>query len=85
MQTSLMTRLPRGRRRGKPTSVLNKWGEEPEIGRIYELALVTFKKNKAVQRALGLSGSFLGDREVTAGTSSHPHVPAPSRDARVPP
>ena len=64
---------------GKPTSVLNKWGEEPENGRIYELALVTFKKNKAVQRALGLSGSYLGDREVAAGTSSHPHVPAPSR------
>ena len=64
---------------GKPTNVLNKWGEEPENGRIYELALVTFKKNKAVQRALGLSGSYLGDREVTAGTLSHPHAPAPSR------
>ena len=64
---------------GKPTSVLNKWGEEPENGRIYELALVTFKKNKAVQRALGLSGSYLGDREVAAGTLSHPHIPAPSR------
>ena len=61
---------------GKPTSVLNKWGEEPPDGRIYELALVTFKKNKAVQRALGLSGSYLSDREVATGTSSHPR---PSR------
>ena len=53
---------------GKPTSVLNKWGEEPPDGRVYELALVTFKKNKAVQRALGLSGSYLSDREVATGT-----------------
>ena len=56
---------------GKPTSVLNKWGEEPENGRIYELALVTFKKNKAVQRALGLSGSYLGDREVWLPAPCH--------------
>lgn len=68
---------------GKPTSVLNKWGEDPVDGRIYELALVTFKKNKAVQRALGLSGSYLGDREVASGTSSHPHITTPSADAHV--
>ena len=58
---------------GKPTSVFNKWGEDPPDGKIYELALVTFKKNKAVQRALGLSGSYLRDREV-----SHPQIPTPS-------
>ena len=48
---------------GKPTSVLNKWGEEPKAGRLYDLALVTFKKHKAVQRAVGLSGAQLSERE----------------------
>ena len=60
---------------GKPTSVLNKWGEEPKAGRLYDLALVTFKKHKAVQRAVGLSGAQLSEREVAIGINNRPPKP----------
>ena len=57
---------------GKPTQVLNKWGEEPTDGKLHERVLVSFKKNKAVQRAVGLSGSWLSDREVVIGINTQP-------------
>jgi len=41
-----------------------RWGEEPSDGTIYETALVTFKKNKACEKAVALSGGTLGDRQV---------------------
>ena len=58
---------------GKPTSVLNKWGEEPgPDGRLHELVLVTFKKNKALQRAVGMIGATLSEREVKIGINTRP-------------
>lgn len=57
---------------GKPLAVLNKWGEEPSDGAIYKTALVTFKKNKAVEKALALSGGMLGDRQVIVGLNTRP-------------
>ena len=57
---------------GKPVSIRNKWGEEPDDGSIYETALVTFKKNKAVEKAVALSGGTIGDRQVLVGINSRP-------------
>ena len=49
--------------------ICRRWGEEPSDGAIYKTALVTFKKNKAVEKALALSGGMLGDRQVRFGLS----------------
>jgi hypothetical protein len=57
---------------GKPKSVLNKWGEEPADGRLREVAFVAFKKNKAVEKALALSGNALGGVTVTIGINKEP-------------
>lgn len=53
---------------GKPSSVVNKYGEASE--RIKEVALVTFSKTKAVQKAIALSGTQLDGREVTIGLNT---------------
>ena len=65
---------------GKPTSVRNRYGEEPPNGDIYETAIVTFKKNKAVQKALALSGTELEGRAVIVGINNRP--PHPRRAAQ---
>lgn len=52
---------------GKPTSILNKNGVAPADGKIATTALVTFKKDKAFEKALALSGQQLGGREVVVG------------------
>jgi hypothetical protein len=44
---------------------LLRWGEVPSDGQIYERALVTFKKNKAVEKAVGLSGGMIEGRQVS--------------------
>ena len=57
---------------GKPTAILNKWGEEPVGGAIYEVALVTFKKNKACEKAIALSGGDLDGRPLVIGLNTKP-------------
>lgn len=52
---------------GKPTSILNKNGDEPKDGKIFCMALVTFKKDKALDKGLALSGKQLSGREVIIG------------------
>jgi len=52
---------------GKPKSVLNKFGEEPADGRLREVAFVSFKKNKAVEKAVAMSGKTLAGVTVTVG------------------
>lgn len=60
---------------GKPLSVLNKYGEPPADGALHEVALVTFKKNKAVDKALALSGAELSGRIVVIGINTRPPRP----------
>ena len=60
---------------GKPVSVLNKFGEVPEDGSLHETVLVTFKKNKAVEKAIGQSGATLSGREVVIGLNTRPPKP----------
>ena len=46
---------------GKPKEILNKWGEAvPPDGRVREVVIVGFRKNKAVAKAAALSGGTLG-------------------------
>ena len=65
---------------GKPVSVLNKHGLEPADGKVSEVALVTFKKDKAVEKALALSGQALGGREVVIGRNTR--APKPKSHAQ---
>jgi hypothetical protein len=60
---------------GKPTSVLNKYGEEPEGGVLHERVLVTFKKDKAAEKAVALSGQQLSSREIVIGINILPPRP----------
>ena len=55
---------------GKPTSITNKFGEVPPDGLLREVALVTFRKNKAVQKAIGLSGGTVGGKSVVIGLNT---------------
>ena len=55
---------------GKPTSITNKFGEVPPDGLLREVALVTFRKNKAVQKAIGLSGGTVGGKSVAIGLNT---------------
>ncbi|KAL1507042.1 hypothetical protein AB1Y20_007904 [Prymnesium parvum] len=57
---------------GKPVSVLNKYGEVPVDGELHELVLVSFKKNKAVEKAIAQSGGQLSGREVVIGLNTRP-------------
>ncbi len=57
---------------GKPRSIVNKFGEEPADGRLREVAFVSFKKNKAVQKAIAMSGSTLAGHVVAVGLNSQP-------------
>ena len=57
---------------GKPTSITNKFGEVPPDGLLREVALVTFRKNKAVQKAIGLSGGTVGGKSVVIGLNTRP-------------
>ena len=59
---------------GKPT-VQNKWGEEPVGGNVHEVALVTFKKNKAVDKAIARSGDTLDGRQLVIGLNTKPPRP----------
>jgi len=60
---------------GKPVAILNKHGEQPDAGQLYETALVSFKKDKAVEKACGLSGQQLSGREVIVGVNTRPPRP----------
>lgn len=57
---------------GKPRAILNKWGEEPADGNLREIAFVSFKKNKALQKALAMSGQSLSDRALVIGINTRP-------------
>lgn len=59
---------------GKPSIIANKHGEETQ-GDLHELVLVTFKKNKAVDKALALSGQQLSGRTVVVGLNTRPPRP----------
>eukprot|EP00325_Prymnesiales_sp_UTEX-LB-985_P032178 CAMPEP_0174738586 /NCGR_PEP_ID=MMETSP1094-20130205/70219_1 /TAXON_ID=156173 /ORGANISM="Chrysochromulina brevifilum, Strain UTEX LB 985" /LENGTH=236 /DNA_ID=CAMNT_0015942031 /DNA_START=12 /DNA_END=722 /DNA_ORIENTATION=+ len=61
---------------GKPVEVLNKWGEPREGSDvIQQVAYATFKKNKAVEKALKLTGSTLSGRQVVVGINTRAPQP----------
>lgn len=55
---------------GKPRAIVNKWGEESSDGKLREIAYVSFKKNKALQKALAMSGQKLSGRAVVIGVNT---------------
>ena len=61
---------------GKPLSILNKFGEATsDTDEIKELALISFKKDKAAEKACALSGQSLSGREVVVGINTRPPRP----------
>jgi len=59
---------------GKPTAIMNKWGEEKEAkdDLLQEVVLASFKKTKAFEKALSLTGSELAGRQVVIGVNTKP-------------